>query len=287
MPSPVCVLSRCEFDALGAALTRRRGVLLGPAMIELVSMRLLPRVSALGLSGFAGYVRYLQSAARGDDELDIAWELIAGERRELLAEPGELDELARLVLVPMIASRRYARRLRVWVPSCGRGADAYSVALLVLGLLGNEASSWSVSVVGSDVSGAAIESARRGEFAAAEARRLSASVRNAWFTNENGVLRARHWLRERVRFEVLDARDRMAARRLDDCDAVVMRGVLGPMEQGSRERMLESARERLASDGMCVVGRSEASIVARAGYATECGVLLAAARGARSFAAAA
>lgn len=287
MPSPIRLLSHSEFAVLSRRLSERRGVGLGPAMNELASMRLWPRVSALGLSGFAGYVRYLESAARGDEELDLAWSLIAGERRELLADAGELDEIARLVLAPMIATRRYARRLRVWVPACGTGADVYSVGLVTLGLLGAEASSWSVSIVGTDVSEASVSLARRGVFAAAETRRLSALVRNAWFASEDGMLRARGWLRERVRFEALDARDRVAARRLDDCDVVVMRGTLGVMEPAAREAVLASAWERLTADGVVVVSRQEAAIVARAGFTTECGVLVAAARGVRSLAMAA
>lgn len=278
MPSPVCVMSRCEFDALGACFARRLGVELRPGLLEVVSARLWPRVDALGLSGFTSYVKYLENATRGGDELDAAAALVFGERHELLAAPGELDEFAGGVVRELIEARRYARRLRVWVPSCGGGAEAYSVALAVLGTLGADAASWFIEVVGTDVSDGAIAAARRSEFDADATRRLSPAVRSAWFGAENGMLRPRAWLRERVKFEVLDARDACAAMRLGTFDCVVMRDRMRLMDRGSRELVVGVIGRHLAADGVLVVGRGDGATAARGGMNVNDGVLLSVAR---------
>ena len=64
-----------------------------------------------------------------------------------------------------VAEDRTRDSVRIWVPGCSSGEEAYSIAICLLENLGDRASSTSIQIFASDISEQAIDKAR--------ARRLS------------------------------------------------------------------------------------------------------------------
>lgn len=82
-------------------------------------------------------------------------------------DPGQLRVL-REELLPALIKRRIGaadRRLSLWSAGCASGEEAYSLAILVLRALeeaGESAHDWSIGILGTDISPAMIEIARKG-----------------------------------------------------------------------------------------------------------------------------
>src|SRR5206468_8208851 len=76
-----------------------------------------------------------------------------------------------------------ADRLRVWTAACATGEEPYSLALLASEELGPRPP---VSILGTDISSNAIESARRGRYRSRTVRDLDAGLRRRYFHDDCG-----------------------------------------------------------------------------------------------------
>jgi two-component system CheB/CheR fusion protein len=79
-------------------------------------------------------------------------------------EPETFAALRRMVLPKLIANRPKGEPLRVWVPGCSTGEEAYSIAITLLEFLEQRAPATPVQVFGTDISAPAVESARAGTY---------------------------------------------------------------------------------------------------------------------------
>ncbi len=77
-------------------------------------------------------------------------------------EPGSFDALKKTVFPRIFADAAGQRPLRVWVPGCATGEEAYSIAIAMLEFLGQEANNVPLQVFATDVSEEAVERARLG-----------------------------------------------------------------------------------------------------------------------------
>ena len=79
------------------------------------------------ISSMADYIRYLQQYP---DEVDTLFtELLIGVTN-FFRDPEAFDTLKEKVMVRLVKSREDGGQLRVWVPGCSTGEEAYSLAML-------------------------------------------------------------------------------------------------------------------------------------------------------------
>ncbi|MDB5697479.1 MAG: protein-glutamate O-methyltransferase CheR [Alphaproteobacteria bacterium] len=107
---------------------------------------------------------------------------------------GALDRVAR--------ARDGERRLAIWCAGCSTGQEAYSLAMAFAEDPARWAG-WSIDILGTDVSRAAVTRAREGLYSQFEVQRgLSAIQTLRWFEQEGGGWRISPQLRDAVRFDV-------------------------------------------------------------------------------------
>lgn len=129
-------------------------------------------------------------------------------RHELLqADPGFFGnqmpwaKLRALVLPTLFAElRQFNQPVRVWVISCGSGAPAYSLAIMLHELVEQSGYKQTVHIFATDPDEQAIAAARRGSYPASMADAFSPTQLKRFFTLEAGQLRVMPQLRERIIF---------------------------------------------------------------------------------------
>src|SRR6185369_15453357 len=77
-------------------------------------------------------------------------------------EPESYKALADTVFPRITQGRNADSRVRIWVPGCATGEEAYSVAMAVLEFLDDSAGSIPFQIFATDVSDKAIDRARAG-----------------------------------------------------------------------------------------------------------------------------
>lgn len=140
--------------------------------------------------------------------------------------------------------------IRIWCAGCSSGEEAYSVAML----LADTPFESRVSVLGTDVSGAAIERARAGTYRDWSLRGARAADARRWLEPAGDRLKVVPRIAGRVRFETLNL--------VEDpyptgCELVLCRNVLLYFSRGAAARVLERFGEAIPEHGLVVCAATD------------------------------
>jgi chemotaxis protein methyltransferase CheR len=108
--------------------------------------------------------------------------------------PDQFAELQQRVLPALQMFMLERGSLRVWSAGCASGEEAYTLAMV----FDREGLGDRVQIVGSDISGAALERGRAGQYRDWSLRSLQPELRERYFNTEAGVHSVRADLREQV-----------------------------------------------------------------------------------------
>ena len=159
------------------------------------------------------------------------------------------------VIPELIAAREKERRLHLWSAGSATGQEAYSLAMLLYDRF-PQLDEWDVRIVGTDVSQAACESARRGRYSRFEINRgLPVSLLVRHFEREGEeVWRIHEEVRRRVSFEQADLRE---ARVEMTFDVVLLRNVLPYLAAEERAEVLRAVHGRMHAGSVMLLGDAE------------------------------
>ena len=165
-------------------------------------------------------------------------------------------EALRTVILPrLVAARSRSRRLRLWSAAASTGQEAYSLAMLVLAL-SPPLAGWHVSILGTDLSGAAISQARAGTYSQFEVQRgLPVWTLLRHFTQDATGWTASPELRRHVDFRCLNLLDDL--RPLGTFDLVLCRNLLIYLDADAKSQLLSRLALTLAPDGVLCLGAAE------------------------------
>src|SRR5262245_5204421 len=138
---------------------------------------------------------YLHLMARDSGEVRELQKDLLIQVTSFFREPGSFDLLVEHVL-PELARRRVDGPIRIWVPGCATGGEAYSFAIATLEALGQEAASTPVQVFATDVSEEAIEQARAGLYPENISADLTPERLRRFFSRTDGSYRITQTIRE-------------------------------------------------------------------------------------------
>jgi chemotaxis protein methyltransferase CheR len=169
---------------------------------------------------------------------------------ELLLGPG---------LRRIEALRRRTRKLSIWCAGCSTGQEAYSIAMHFAEQKARW-SGWTIDIVGTDVSRAAVEQARSGVYSQFEVQRgLPVLQMMRWFEELPGAAwRIAPDLRRSVRFEVGSLVAPAPA--AETFDIVLCRNVLLYFSPEIRRLAFARLASATAEDGALMLGAGETVI---------------------------
>ena len=243
------MLSDHSFEAVSDLFHQVSGIRLGPAKRELVSGRLQRLAQEQGMPDLDAYVRHL---LEGEDpaELVRAVDKLTTNETYFFREPEHFDALERHA-----AQASPTQTFRVWSAASSSGEEAYSIAMVLAETLGRRP--W--EVVGTDLSTAMIESARRALYPMERARDVMPELLKRYCLKGqggfDGFLLVSEELRRRVRFEGANL-----MRPLPDIgrfDVVFLRNVLIYFDGDAKREILQRVLERVKPDGLLFTGHAE------------------------------
>ncbi len=179
-----------EYAGLLHLLKQQTGLDLTQYRAEQMERRLMAALHRMGLNSPEEFVvRARQNPALFADLVDRLTIHVT----EFFRNP-ELFEVLRRRVLPELLVR--FRDLRVWSAGCAHGAEAYSVAILLLEL--DPSGEW--SVLGTDIDRGVLQQAEEGVYGEQDIRNVSPQRRAQYFTREQERWRVGPALRQRVRF---------------------------------------------------------------------------------------
>jgi chemotaxis protein methyltransferase CheR len=163
-------------------------------------------------------------------------------------------QLFRDEVAPALAARRPGGKLKVWCAGVATGQEAYSLAMVGLGLPGVE-----LEILASDFSHKCLEKAAAGIYTQFEVQRgLPIRLLVDHFDKVDEMWRANARLREAVRWRKLNLMGDF--RGLGPFDVVFCRNVLAYFDADARRSVLEKIAGVMAPDGFLFLGATETAM---------------------------
>ena len=111
-------------------------------------------------------------------------------------EPGAYEALARKVFPAILKDRSPEDAIRIWVPGCATGEEAYSVAITLAEVLESSGENLPFQIFATDVSETALEKARSGRYGLPALVDMSPSRLKRFFVKSNGEYQIHKSIRE-------------------------------------------------------------------------------------------
>jgi two-component system, chemotaxis family, CheB/CheR fusion protein len=186
-----------QFEALLAYLRDSRGAdftgYKRPSLTRLVRRRM----SSVGIDSYQAYGDLLQVES---GELSALLDTLLINVTAAFRDPEAWAALGDKHLPEALAALDPDEPVRVWSAACASGEEAYSLAILLHGLLGHEDYLRRVKVYATDIDEGALATARAGRFSAQQLEGLSEQQRSTYFEPDGDALRFRQDLRHSLIF---------------------------------------------------------------------------------------
>jgi two-component system, chemotaxis family, CheB/CheR fusion protein len=216
-----------------------------------VKRRLLRRMALHRLTDINAYILHLREDA---NELSALYQDLLIHVTRFFRDPDSFAVLATEVFPEFVDGRSEDESIRIWVPGCATGEEAYSVAITLMEVLGDRASGRRLQIFATDVSESAIEHARAGVYAASISADVSPERLRRFFTKADGGYKINKTLRDACVFARHDlTRDPPFSR----LDLIVCRNVLIYLDAKLQQRLMSIFHYALRSRGFLMLGAAE------------------------------
>jgi two-component system CheB/CheR fusion protein len=207
------------------------------------------------------YLRFLQSNPTEVDEL--ANDMLIGVS-SFFRDPEAFEELRRSVIAPLVRERADHRPIRVWIPGCSTGEEAYSIVILLLEELTAANKTAPLQIFASDIDSEALKHAREGIYPHSIAADVAEERLNRFFTKQDSHYQVSKRLRESIIFSMQNLLSDAPFSRLD---LISCRNVLIYIEPVVQRRVISLFAFALSSASYLFLGKSD-SIAAQSAYFT-------------------
>jgi two-component system, chemotaxis family, CheB/CheR fusion protein len=160
----------------------------------------------------------------------------------------------REVLAERLSAKQPGDEIRIWVPGCATGEEVYTIAILVLELLGGRRHDYKVQIFATDIDLAAMAIARRGQYAESSLAGVDPVLVTRYFRPVGDTYEIHKELRELVVFARQNVVQDPPFLRLD---LVSCRNLLIYFQNSLQERVLDIFHYALAPAGLLFLGKSE------------------------------
>jgi two-component system CheB/CheR fusion protein len=168
-------------------------------------------------------------------------------------DDGAFQVVEKLV-IPDILGRRWTEGVRMWIPACSSGEEAYSLAMLLSERAAELPRSPQVQVFATDIDASALAEARRGQYTSVVERQVSPERLARFFTRRGETYTVTKPLRDVCIFTEHDlVRDPPFSR----MDLVSCRNLLIYLEPALQKRVIELLHYALRPGGYLLLGKAE------------------------------
>jgi len=213
--------------------------------------RVQRRMQALGIADIAAYIHRLQN---GQDEAVLLFRDLLIGVTTFFRDVEAFDAVKRVVLPKLFAGKGPKDHLRVWVPGCATGEEAYSLAMLLREQIDQTPGAPTVQVFATDIDEAAIATARAGRYPASLVEGISPERKERFFLRQDNSYAVVKELRELCTFSAHSlVRDPPFSR----MDMVSCRNLLIYLDPELQAAVIPAFHFSLSPGGVLLLGSSE------------------------------
>ncbi len=161
-----------------------------------LSRRVERRMAANRLNNLAAYFDY---CSKNPDELNKLSKDILISVTAFFRDRNSFEGL-RKILEEIIAGKQPGDEIRIWVPGCATGEEAYSIGILLSELLGGKLNDYRIQIFATDIDMDAMAVGRKGIYTESSLTEVSAETTARYFTKKVDVYEIARPIRDMVVF---------------------------------------------------------------------------------------
>jgi two-component system CheB/CheR fusion protein len=208
----------------------------------------------MGLRQITSFQQYLELLQNEPAEVDLLYKDLLISVSGFFRDPPAWDELSARVLSKLIVEDGWEEPVRIWVPGCATGEEAYSLAILASELSATVQSPRRFQIFATDADERALEVARAGVYPDNIALDVSAQRLQRFFTGEDHHYRVSKLIRESV---VFASQNLISDPPFSKLDLVSCRNVLIYLEPDVQRKLLVLFHFALNHGGHLFLGTAE------------------------------
>lgn len=251
--NPLPAITELEFSQFKKLIYEMAGIDLAPSKKMLVAGRLSKRLRHYQLRTYSEYYKMV-TAGTHPEELQVMVDLLTTNETYFYREPDHFVFLEQQIL-PQVKKER--RPFRVWSAACSSGEEAYTLAMVLMDVLG-EHQEW--EVVGTDISSRMLEMAQNGHYLMDTAKIMPRNYLVHYCLKgvraQSGTFLIDKKIRKRVKF--------IKANLIEELphiggpfDLVMLRNVLIYFNVDTKQKVVKRVLRQLKSGGYCFIGHAE------------------------------
>ena len=225
----------------------------------LLEGRIGKRVQLLGLNSYDDYLQLLKYGTHRAEELRHFYDAITINETFFFRNEPQFEAFEQ-TLVPAILARRGSltrQKLRVWSAASSSGEEAHTIAMLYLEKLRTKHQGLEIEVVGTDISTAVLETARKGVYREYSIRNMPKQYLEKYFTFEDVRYLVRDEVKRLVRFDHMNLYDQTRMRQMTNFDVIFCCNVLIYFDTQSKIQVVSNLYNALNRGGYLFIGYAE------------------------------
>ena len=257
LPAAVSALSlpepteREELKEIFRVIRKGMGLDLNRYRQATVHRRIARRMSLMRTVTLGSYLPYFRQSS--DEQQRLVHDVLIGVTH-FFRDPEVFAALQDRIVSYLRRTKSPEPELRVWVPGCATGEEAYSIAMCALEASEPSGRSVQVRIFGSDLNDYAIQRARSGRYLENIASDVSAERLERFFERTGSGYRIKKDLRDRCVFSKHDVTEDPPLHRMD---IVSCRNLLIYLNPTQQKRSLTAFHFALEPGGLLLLGKSE------------------------------
>jgi two-component system CheB/CheR fusion protein len=216
-----------------------------------IRRRIARRMLLQKIDDLATYVRHLRQTPH---EAEALRDDILIQVTEFFRDPEGFEALRRSVFPSLVKERAAEEPIRIWVPGCATGEEAYSLVICLLEFLGETDSHLPIQMFATDLSAAAVTRARAGTFPASIENEISVDRLRRFFVKTDGRYQISKAIRDVCVFAQQDVTRDPPFSKLD---LISCCNVLIYLNAALQERVIPVLHYALKPTGVLKLGPSE------------------------------
>lgn len=255
--SAVMDMDKFQFQQWTELLAKRTGISLPESRRSFLLTSLNIRMYELGIESYQTYFNHLLSGHEGNIEWEILVDRLTVHETRFFRDEFGLKLIREGYLKQLDKSSNKKQSVDIWSVGCATGEESYTLAFEVDKYLKDSGKNYFYSVIGSDISSTAINTARRAIYKSNRITNVPEAYLSEYFyKQEDKAYKVKEFIQKRVCFNQLNLLD-LEKIKVGLMDIIFCQNVLIYFKREQRLKMLNSLVKHLKPNGLLVLGAGE------------------------------
>jgi two-component system, chemotaxis family, CheB/CheR fusion protein len=232
-------------------LQKKTGVDFSAYKIQTIKRRIIRRMVLYKLKDINEYTELI---GKKNEELDILYQDLLINVTSFFRDSETHKYLKTTLLPRLLKSKTPKEPLRIWVPACSTGEEAFSIAMMLLEIQDTKSSNISIQIFATDLSASSIKKARIGLYSKAELDAVSPKRIQRFFTKSDSGYRIAKAVRDLC---VFAPHNILLDPPFSRVDLISCRNLFIYLDTLAQKRSLAAFYFALNDNGYLMLGKSE------------------------------